>query len=659
MALMGKEAGSLYEFGRYRLDGDNRVLFRDGRAVALPPKAVELLSVLVEQCDRVVAKEQLMKRLWPDAFVEDANLTQNVFLLRKVFGEDGEGRKYIETVPRRGYRFVGQVKVVPPPAGLVKAEPHFGPTIIEKHTIAQIITEEEAEETSKPRDDAEFPLDANSPKRLVGDKQPVWRGRKARLAFLIFVSVMGVMVIVASFKSARPSEIKSVAVLPLRALDSNEDPSLGLKLADALIQRLGRLRRIAVRPARSVQGYEGKTVDPLVAGREQQVDVVLEGSFQRAGQRVRIRVQLLRVSDGQQLWDETFDENGTDPFYLQDALAEQTAQALVPKLGGEERRLVARHDTENIEANRLYSEARYDWNKRNVEGIRKSVELLEQALALDPKYARAYAALADSYITFSDYGLLPANEAFPKAKDAAQKALAIDDSLAEAYTALAMIKAGYDWDWAGADQAFRQAIEKNPYYATAHQWYAEFLTGMGRHREAIDQIHQAQQLDPLSSIIQSIEALNLNYARDYDGAIAQCQRVIGRDPSFGEVYAYLGFAYEQKRMFREAMDAYQTYSTLMGSNSPAAAAIRSSPVSDARDYWGKMIELSKLPSGSLLGAAQASAQLGETDRALSLLEQACARHSYGIRYLKVHPNLDPLRREPRFQDLLRRVGLEP
>jgi tetratricopeptide (TPR) repeat protein len=176
-------------------------------------------------------------------------------------------------------------------------------------------------------------------------------------------------------------------------------------------------------------------------------------------------------------------------------------------------------------------------------------------------------------------------------------------------------------------------------------------------QEALEQIHQAQQLDPLSPIIQSIEALNLNYARDYDGAIAQCKRVISRDLSFGEIYAYLGFAYEQKGMFNEALDAYQTYSTLVGNNSPAATVVRSSRVAGAGDYWGKMIALSKLPGGSLLSAAQAFARLGEPDKALSLLEQAYARHSYGILYLKVQPNLDPLRSDPRFKDLLQRVAL--
>jgi DNA-binding winged helix-turn-helix (wHTH) protein/TolB-like protein/Tfp pilus assembly protein PilF len=633
---MNQKFSEVYEFGDFRLDPKERLLLRQGSPVPLTPKDFETLLVLVQRSGRLVEKEELMKEVWSDAFVEEANLARHIWALRRVLGDDHEHR-FIETIPKRGYRFVAPVR------------PTFTETVRHQHIVARIVVDEEIEEIDEARE----------VHTVVGrQRQPLWTTWKVLAAVSSLALLTGTYALIRFWRPSHQPQTRTVAVLPLKALDVDEnDPALGLKLADALILRLGRLRQIVVRPTRAVQRYEGKTLDPLEAGREQQVDAVLDGTFQRSGERLHLRVQLLRVSDGQQLWAQSFDESGADPFFLQDALAEQAAQALLPQLTGAERKLVARRDTENVEANRLYTEGRYYWNKRNVEGIRKIVELLEQAVALDPRYARAYAALADSYITLSDYELLPASEAFPKAREAAQKALAIDDSQAEAYTALAMIKARYDWDWAGADRAFQQAIEKNPNYATARQWYAEFLTGMGRHHEALEQIHQAQQLDPLSLIIESIEALNLNYARDYDGAIAQCRSVIRRDPSFGEVYAYLGFAYEQKGMFREAMDAYQQYSTLSGYNTPAAAAIRSAPVSDARDYWKKMVELAKPPTGSQLSAAQALAQLGETDQALALLEQACARHSYGILYLKVQPNLDPLRRDPRFQELMRRVAL--
>ncbi|HET8676427.1 MAG TPA: tetratricopeptide repeat protein, partial [Blastocatellia bacterium] len=407
----------------------------------------------------------------------------------------------------------------------------------------------------------------------------------------------------------------------------------------------------------AVHGYEGKATDPLAVGREQQVDAVLDGSFQRAGERLRVRVQLLRVSDGRQLWAGTFDERSADPFFLQDALAEQAAQAIVPQLAGAERQLVTRRDTENAEANRLYTEGRYHWNRRNIDGLKKSVAFFEQAIGLDPKYARAYAGLADSYITLADYGSLPARESYPKAKAAALKALEIDDTQAEAHTSLAMIKASYEWEWRGAEQSFQRAIELNPNYATARQWYGEYLAGMGRHQDALAEIRRAQALDPLSLIIRSVEAWAWYYAREYDQMLAQCRRVIEMDASFGEVYVYLGLAYEQKGMFREAMDAYQKYSTLMGYNTLEAARIRAAPVADSRDYWQKMVELARPPTGSEFDAAQAWSQLGESDKALESLEKVYANRDYHVLYLKVHPNLDPLRREPRFQSLLRRTRL--
>ncbi|HXG63633.1 MAG TPA: winged helix-turn-helix domain-containing protein [Blastocatellia bacterium] len=641
---MNAQVHRIYEFGPFRIDPVTRQLRRDGQTVPLKPKVFDTLLVLVEHSGQVVSKDYLMQAIWPDTVVEENNLTQNISALRKILGEQRDEHRYIVTEPGRGYRFVAEVKG---PGG------GANDLIVGKLTRSRVLIEDE--------------LTVAENGQTVGQKaDAASRKRKTRAALLavsvLLAALAGALIyFFALSQSGQPQsgmEVRSIAVLPFQSLDPNEaDPALGLKLADALITRLGRLQQIAVRSTRAVGAYEGQWADPLTAGRAQQVDVVLDGSFQRAGERLRVTVRLLRTSDGQQMWTGIFDERATDPLALQDALAEQTAQALVPRLTGAERTLVTRRDTDHVEAHRLYTAARVQWNRRNVEGIQKSVQLLERAVALDPKYARAHAARAESYITLNDYRLLPAEEAFPKAREAAQRALAIDDSLIEAHTALAMIKASYEWDWAGADRAFKQALEKNPHYATAHQWYAEFLSGMGRHEEALEHIRQAQQLEPLSLIIQAVEALVLVYARDYDGAIAQCQRVISRDPSFGEVYAYLRMAYEQKGMFREAMDAFQKYCALMGYDAPEIAALRASPVVDARDYWQKMLVLSRPPHGSELSAARAWAQLGETDKALAALEQVCAKPIYGIMYLKVHPNLDPLRSDPRFENLLRRVGL--
>ena len=574
-----------------------------------------------------------------------------------MFAEDEDGRKYIETMPRRGYRFVAEARLTTPVIAVERIDDARSPKIIEKHTIARIITEEEIEDTNELHlVVTEVSPDAGTRKLLTSGEPSLWQRRKLPIAILIFVLLAGAVALILYLKPSRQTEIKTVAVLPLKSLDASDDQSLGLKLADALILRLGRLQQIVVRPTRAVQGYEGKALDPIAAGREQEVDAVLDGSFQRAGERLRVRVQLLRVSDGRQLWAGTFDERSADPFFIQDALAEQTARAIVPQLAGAERQLVTRRDTENAEANRLYTEGRYHWNRRNIDGLKKSVIFFEKAIELDPNYARAYAGLADSYSVMSDFDILSPTAAYPKVKGAALRALAIDDTLAEAHTALAMIKASYEWDWRGAEQAFQRAIQLNPNYATAHQWYSEYLTAMGRHEEALAEIHRAHELDPLSLIIRSVEAWVWYHARDYDRMLAQCEKVLEMDPNFSLAYAYIGCAYERKGMYQEAIEANQKRVALMKGNDSSIVASRPSPPSGAEDYWRKRFEVLK-PISASFDAAEAFAQLGEADRAIAMLEQSYAEHTYRLMYLKVHPNLDPLRADPRFQSLLRRTGL--
>src|SRR5215510_8210526 len=577
---MSHQPKQIYEFGPYRLDLDERLLLRHGEVVPLQPKVFDLLLALVERHGHLLEKDQLMNAVWPDTFVSEANLANNISILRKTLGEDGQ--QFIETAPKRGYRFVAAVR-----------ELNNGsnePDIIDNSQTPTIVAEKEEVVTAMTLRQS-IPISEPPARELARPK--MWIIGGPRLApFFVILLLIGVGGSIVFWRLMRQpvapnAVVKSIAVLPFKSLDPNQrDEALGLKLADALILRLGRLRQIVVRPTRAVQRYYGaNTLDPLAAGHEQEVDAVLDGSFQRAGERLRVTARMLRVSDGRQLWAGAFDERvDRDPFTLQDALSANVTQAIAPQLAGEELRLLQRHGTNDAQAYQAYELGRFYWNRRTPEAMKK---------------ARDY---------------------------------------------------------------FQQAINRDSNYATAHQWYAEYLAAMDRQVEALDQIHHAQELDPTSVIIRADEAWILYFAHDYDRAIAKCQEAIGMDAHFGEVYYFLAAAYEQKGMYREAMDAFQKHAELMGYNTPRGEAIRTSVILNAQDYWWKRASIERLPgtgSASEGDLAEALAQLGEIDEAIALLERRFAARGYHIMYLKVHPNFDRLRSDPRFLKLLRSIRLEP
>ncbi|MGH9902375.1 MAG: tetratricopeptide repeat protein, partial [Pyrinomonadaceae bacterium] len=462
-------------------------------------------------------------------------------------------------------------------------------------------------------------------------------------------------------KTASVPSPKSIAVLPFKPLVAeSRDESLEMGMADTLITRLGNSREVIVRPLSSVRKYVSLEQDPQAAGRELGVESVLDGSIQRWGDQVRVTARLVSVADGTSLWAGTFDEKFTGIFAVQDSISERVASALSLHLTGDEKRRLTRHHTENAEAYRLYLTGRYFLNKRTSEGFRTAIEHFTQAIEKDPRYAPAYVGLADSYQLQADYDLLPPSETSSKAKAAALKALEIDDTLAEAHASLADILKFYDWNWAGAEREYRRAIELNPNYATAHQWYAEFLAKMGRHAEAEAEIKKAQELDPQSVVTHSAAGWIFLFAREYDRSIEECRKVIEMEPGYTEVYSQLRRAYEQKGMFAEALAADEKYRASRGRAAPAAAKGQDLRPAGAKDYWQGRLEVASRDAEkevTTLRLAEIYAQIGEHDRAFEWLEKAYREHSFWMPYLKVHPHLDPLRPDPRFTDLLRRVGL--
>lgn len=462
------------------------------------------------------------------------------------------------------------------------------------------------------------------------------------------------------------SSIRSIAVLPFRPLNASEPDGnyLGSGIADALITRLGSLDQISVRPTSAVLRFDDPNQDSLAAARSLGVDAVLEGSFQREGGRLRVTAQLVAAHDGAQIWAGTFDEKLTDIFAVQDSISEQAARALALKLGSEEKRRLRKRYTESAEAYQAYLKGRYFWNKRTEEDLKKSVVFFQQALDLDPIYAPAYAGLADSYLLLGVYGGLPVKEASRRGEAAAMKALELDDTLAEAHASLGLMKNSFEEDYRGAEESFKRAIEINPNYATAHHWYALHLSMEGRHEEAVAKVKRAAELDPLSLMINTDVGLVLSIARRYDEGIAQFQKTLELDPNFFEARHLLGQVYMFKGMYEEAIAEWRKItkvgpSVLLGMKIMTGYAYA---LSGRRDEALKNLDevraMERQRGGALLLYETLTyACLGDKDEAFKTLEKLSREEPRLLRGLKTYPLWDNLRTDPRFTELLRRVGL--
>lgn len=589
---MSEQQARFLEFGPFRLDVVRRRLLNEGRMVPLTSKVFDTLLALVEGGGEVVEKEDLMKKVWPDSFVEEGNLTQNISVLRKTLGESPGAHRYIVTVPRVGYRFVAGVKRLPP---------------------------DTSQTTSAQTTDA--PAEASAGAHAL-----------------------------------------SLAVLPFKLLAHAgvEDEYLGLGMADALITRLSNIRRLVVRPTSAVLKYASGAQDPAAAGRELQVAMVLEGSIRRAGGRLRATVQLVSVGDERSLWADRFDEQSADIFKVEDSVAERVALALSLRLTGEERQRIKRRYTDDAEAHEFYLKGRYYSNKFTLESFRKAVESFNRALELDPEYALAYAGLAESYWIAADLYLNP-REALRNAQEAAARAVAADGELAEAHTFLAAAKMNYDWDWAEAERHFERALELNPSHAPARHWYGWYLTLRGRHDEAVSQLHQAKQLDPLSLGINWFLSASLCLAGRYEESIEAARELINLEPNFWAGHWALAIAHAYEGEYAEAFKAYSKAEALDAS--PMIRAAQAHALALAGERTAAQAMLSELKSREHetyvppYYLALIHLALGEPEHALDYLERAYEERDGSLPLLKVDRRLDPLRPHPRFPALLARLNL--
>jgi TolB-like protein/DNA-binding winged helix-turn-helix (wHTH) protein/Tfp pilus assembly protein PilF len=629
---MAEQECHFYEFGRFRLDASERVLLRDQDLVPLTPKVFDILLALVERGGHVVEKDDLMKTVWPDTFVEEGNLTQSVSLLRKALGEGPGGPQYIETISRRGYRFVAEVK-----EGR------------ERKPTPQVVPDP-AQQLPKDQVSA-LPLETS------------WRAalRSHRLALALGAVLIVPIAIVYFSGMGRAGEapanpIDSIAVLPFVDDTADTDAEyLNDKISESLINSLSRLPKLRVVPRSVVANYKGKDIDPRKAGRELNVRAVVTGRVRRHGDTISIQADLIDLENVAQIWGQHYDRKLADILIVQDDISRNIFENLRLKLNVEEKK--------KLEAYGLYLKGRNAWNKRTEDGLHQGIDYFQQAIQIDPSYAPAYAGLADCYNMLVVYGVQQPKDGFPKAKEAATKALEIDESLAEAHTSLAFIEFRWDWDRVEAEREFQQAIKYQPSYQPAHQWYSSYLVALERFDEAIAEAKRTQELEPFSLISSSHLGWILYLAGRNDEAIEQCTRILDLDSNFFPALRYRGLAYAQKGMYREAINDFQKAVKLSGSSLMLAVLgqgyAASGQKAQAQQVLNELRDLQDKRYVSPYTVAGIYAGLGDKDQAFKWLEKAFDERDIWIVNLKVDPVFSKLRSDRRFPELLFRTGLRP
>jgi len=598
---MSTPVAHFYEFGSFRLDLEHRLLLHGGEPVALAPKLFETLLLLVERRERLVGKDELMSLLWPDSYVAESNLTQNIFMLRKILGEGGPGNEqYIETVKKRGYRFIHPVKEIQ------ESRPLRAP------------------EESESRDTGPTP----------------------------------------EISTRRTEATTSIAILPM--VNVTNDPTveyLSEGITESIINSLSRLPQVRVIARSLVFRYKGKQLDALKIGHELAADVVFVSRMVVMESTLIIGAELVEVSSGWQLWGEQYHTTLSDILKVQDEVSTSISAKLSLRLTEEEKKRLGKHYTENPEAYEAYLKGRYHWNKGTGADYEKAIEYFKQAINLDLEYASAYSALADSYVAFDFYGVLPPWETSPKAKKAAISALLIDNSLAEAHTSLACVKMMYERDWSNAEKEFKRAIELDPNYAHAHNWYSHFLMAMGRPEESLAESQVALKLDPLDDSVNQYLGWHYIHARQFDRAIGQLEKTLAHNPEFFLAHVTLGMAYEQKGEVEKAIHEFQKAYELEENTIVRGFLGHAYAIAGNREAAQKILEeledLSKRVYVPPYSIALIYTALGKTDDAFEWFKIAYASHNEWLNWLKVAPEVDSLRADPRFTDLLLRLNLAP
>jgi len=640
---MEQRVQTVYQFGPFRLETSEYRLLRDGEAVSLPHKAFEVLLALVESRGRVVLKEDLLKRVWPETFVEEANLAVAVSQLRKVLGDVQNGdHHYIETVRSIGYRFLALVRVIESP---------------------------EINAQTAPIPDISVAVSPENLSRKAGAGMRLWR------APLISGTVVATLALLFGFNvgswrdrllsRGRAPHIESIAVLPLENL--SRDPSeeyFADGMTEALITDLGKIGALRVISRTSVLRYKGTNKPVPEIARELHVDAIVEGSVQRFGDRVRITANLLHATTDRHLWAESYERDVRDMLALQTDVARAIAQEIRVKLTAQEQGRLARSHRVPPEAYEAYLQGRFYWNQRTCSKLKKALQYFESARDIDADWGLAYVGIADSNIMIPLYCQTPPGPLIARAHAAAVKALEIDNGLAEAHASRGLLYRS-EWDWGAAAREFRQAIELNPSYASARQWYALYLSSLVRHDEALAEINRAIELDPLAPILGGAKALILFNAHRYPETIEWCRKAIDFDPAWPWFHFWLGAAYVETGTFGKGLTEFDTAHKLGQQERTliyaglAYAYARTGKRDEALKVLSEVKELLKKKNYvSSFDIGLVYIGLGEKKKALTSLENAADERSSDYLYwLNSLPWFASLHSDPHFQALLRRVGL--
>ncbi len=587
-----------YEFGPFYLDPVRRLLLRAGHPIQLPPKVFETLLVLVQRSGQIVEKDEFMKIIWSDAFVEESNLSQNVFTLRKILGNNSEGRQYIETVPKRGYRFVSTVREVQEQTLKPGAEPHAS-----AHATPGV-------------------------------------GKTA----------------------GRSKNIYSLAVLPMLNMSGDVKLEyLGDGMTESIVNSLSQISSLRVMACSTMSCYKNQEVHPQEVGRALDVQVVAFGKILSIDDIVTIRMELVDVTNGWQIWGEQYDSKLSDILHIQKEIVQNITDNVRQKLATKEQERVFKVHTDSTEAYQLYLKGRYFLNKRTEKSYQQAIESFQQAINIDSKYALAYSGLADSYILFDFYGLRSPWQTVPIARTAAAIAIKLDAMLAEAHTSIARIKLIYDRDFEGAEREFKEAIELKPKYAEAYNGYSHCLLELGRIEESFAAIKAAMEFAPLDLDINMYLGWHYLYAGRYEDAINQFRKTLELDPNFYRARLLLGMAYGQNGQVPTAIAEYKK-----------AALLEDTPISSgflgqafalmgereaALSLLAGMLEQAKRTYVPPFAIALIYTGLGQRDAAFEWLEKAFIEHTQWQAWLKIIPEFDTLRSDPRLSDLLLRIHL--